>query len=213
MAAAAWRAGRVRPAESLREALLEPRGLGPVRWLLGLLAAGGAAALIVTVPVGGALAGPAALLAAVGVALLAPVVLGFPAAALSYPLRTGGGAPGLLASAAITANRRRAGAVAAPIALLVALAGTQAIVDATTRATLQETTAQRVHAPYVLVARAGDGLPASTAQLARKLPDVTAAAGIMPTTVFLLDPGLDDSREPVARRRARPGYRTRRARP
>ena len=192
VAAAAWRAGRVRPAESLREALLEPRGLGPVRWLLGLLAVGGAAALIVTVPVGGALAAPAALLAGIGVALLAPLVLGFPAAALSYPLRTVGGAPGLLASTAITANRRRAGAIAAPIALVVALAGTQAIIDATTRATLQETTAERVHAPYVLVARAGDGLPASTVQLARKLPGVTAAAGIMPTTVFLLDPGLDN---------------------
>jgi putative ABC transport system permease protein len=192
VATAAWRAGQIRPAESLREALLEPRGLGPVRWLLGLLAVGGAAALIVTVPVGGALAAPAALLAGIGVALLAPLVLGFPAAALSYPLRTVGGAPGLLASTAITANRRRAGAIAAPIALVVALAGTQAIIDATTRATLQETTAERVHAPYVLVARAGDGLPAATVQLARKLPGVTAAAGIVPTTVFLLDPGLDN---------------------
>jgi putative ABC transport system permease protein len=192
VAAAAWRAARVRPAESLREAVLEPRGLGPVRWLLGLLAVGGAAALIVTLPVGGALAGPAALLAAIGVALLAPLVLGSAAAALSYPLRAAGAAPGLLASAAVTANRRHVGAVAAPIVLVVALAGTQAIIDATTRATVQQTTAQRVHAPYVLVARAGQGLPAATVQLAQRLPGVQAAAGVMPTMVFLLDPGLDN---------------------
>jgi putative ABC transport system permease protein len=192
VATAAWRAARVRPAESLREATLERRGLGPARWLLGLLAAGGAAALIVTVPVGGALAGPAALLLAIGVALLAPLVLGFPAAALSFPLRAAGAAPGLLASTAMAANRRRVGAIAAPIVLVVALAGTQAVVDATTRATLQQTTAARVHAPYVLVARAGDGLPATTVQLAQRLPHVTAVAGIMPTTVFLLDPGLDN---------------------
>jgi putative ABC transport system permease protein len=196
VAAAAWRAARVRPAESLREALLERRGLGPVRWLLGLLAVGGAAALIVTVPVGGALAGPAALLLAIGIALLAPLVLGFPAAALSFAPRAGGAAPGLLASTAMAANRRRVGAIAAPIVLVVALAGTQAVIDGTTRATLQDTTAKRVHAPYVLVARAGDGLPPATVRLAQRLPGVRAAVGIMPTTVFLLDPGLDNYGSP-----------------
>ena len=196
VAAAAWKAARVRPAEALREASVEPHGLGPVRWLFGLLAVGGAAALIILVPVGGALAGPAALLLAFGAALLAPVALGFPAAALSYLLRAGGGGPGLLASTALTAGRRRAGAIAAPLVLVVAMAGTQTIVDATTRVALQDTTAQRVRAPYVLVARTGAGLPDTTVALARKLPGVTAAAGLMPTTVFLLDPGLDNDGSP-----------------
>jgi putative ABC transport system permease protein len=194
--AAAWRAARVRPAEALMQASLEPPGLGPARWVAGLLAVGGGAALIITVPVGGALAGPAALSLAIGTALLSPVLLGFLASALSWPLRAPRGAPGLLASAAVATHRRRAGAVAAPIVLVVALAGTQAITDTTTQATLQHVTAQRVRAPYVLTARAGAGLPAATAQLAGQLPGVTAAAGILPTSVFLLDPGLDNFGSP-----------------
>lgn len=189
---AAWRAARVRPAEAFLEASVEPAGLGPARWVAGLAAAAGGAALIILVPVGGALAGPAALCLAIGAALLSPVVLGLPAAALSWPLRAGRGAPGLLASAAVATNRRRAGAVAAPIVLVVALAGTQVIADATTRATIQQVTAERVRAPYVLVAGAGAGLPAATARLAGQLPGVRAAAGVVPTTVFLLDPGLDN---------------------
>ena len=194
--AAAWRAARVRPAEALLEASLEAPGLGPARWLAGLLAVGGGVALIVIVPVGGALAGTAALLLAIGIALLSPVVLGLLATALSWPLRAGPGAPGLLASAAVATHRRRAGAVAAPIVLIVALAGTQAIADATTRATTQQVTAQRVRAPYVLVAGAGAGLPAATARQAGQLPGVRAAAGVLPTTVFLLDPGLDNYGSP-----------------
>jgi putative ABC transport system permease protein len=80
--------------------------------------------------------------------------------------------------------------------LIVALAGTQAIAGTTTRASIQQVTAQRVRAPYVLVAGAGQGLPAATAQLAAQLPGVSAAAGLLPTTVFLLDPGLDNFGSP-----------------
>jgi len=193
---AAWRAARVRPAEALLEASAEPLRLGPARWALGLAAVGGGVALIITVPVGGALAGPAALCLAIGAALLSPVVLGLLAAALSWPLRAGPGAAGLLASTAVATHRRRAGAVAAPIVLIVALAGTQAIADASTRASIQHVTAQRVRAPYVLVANAGQGLPAATTRTTGQLPGVRAAAGLLPTTVFLLDPGLDNFGSP-----------------
>jgi putative ABC transport system permease protein len=192
--AAAWRAARVRPAEALLEASLEPPGLGPARWLLGLLAVGGGVALLITVPVGGALAGPAALSLAIGAALLSPVVLGLLAAALSWPLRAGPGASGLMASTAVATHRRRAGAVAAPIVLIVAVTGTQAIADTTTQATTQHVTAQRIRAPYVLVADAG--LPVGTARLAGQVPGVRAAAGILPTSVFLLDRGLDNYGSP-----------------
>ena len=193
---AAWRAARVRPAEALLEASAEPLRLGPARWALGLAAVGGGVALIITVPVGGALAGPAALCLAIGAALLSPVVLGLLAAALSWPLRAGPGAAGLLDSTAVATHRRRAGAVAAPIVLFVALAGTQAIADASTRASIQHVTAQRVRAPYVLVANAGQGLPAATTRTTGQLPGVRAAAGLLPTTVFLLDPGLDNFGSP-----------------
>jgi hypothetical protein len=69
-------------------------------------------------------------------------VLALPATQLSLVLRAHG--PGLLASAAMTTQRRRVGAVAAPIVLLVALAGTYAITDATTRAATQNATPKGV---------------------------------------------------------------------
>ena len=105
VAAAAWRAGRVRRR-------VAPRGLaGTARPGAGPLAArparGRRCRRTDRHRPGRRCPGRARRAAGRGrVALLAPVVLGFPAAALSYPLRTGGGAPGLLASAAITANRR-----------------------------------------------------------------------------------------------------------
>jgi putative ABC transport system permease protein len=191
--AAAHRAARVPAAEALREAALEPRHLGVARWLLGLTALAGAGAMFVLFAGDNALdfAEVTALLLAVGLALLAPLVLALPVLALSWPLR--GSASGLLASAAIATHRRRVGTIAAPVALLVALAGTYAITNSTSRAATQATTAQRVRAPFVLVARSGAGLPVTTEQLAARRPGVTAAVGTLPTAVFLLDSGLDNS--------------------
>jgi putative ABC transport system permease protein len=74
----------------------------------------------------------------------------------------------------------------------VALSGSQVIADTSLQARVQQVTAQRVSAPYALVAGAGAGLPTATVGLARQLPGVTAA-GLLPTTAFLLDPGLDNS--------------------
>jgi putative ABC transport system permease protein len=190
--AAARRAARIRPAEALLEAAIEPRGLGVARWLLGLAALGGAAAMFALF--GGdnanSFAEVTALLLAIALALLSPLLLALPATLLSWPLRFR--ASGFLASAAMATHRRRVGAVAAPLVLLVALAGSYAISDATTRAATQDTTANRTRAPFVVVARAGEGLPLSAASITRRLPGVTAAVGTVPTQVYLLDSGLDN---------------------
>jgi len=194
--AAAHRAARVPSAEALRESALEPRGLGLARGLLGIAALAGAGAMIGLFSGDGALsfAEVTALLLALALALLSPRLLAQPVVALSWPLRAGG--PGLLASAAIATHRRRVGAIAAPIVLLVALAGTYAITDATTRAATRSTTAQRVRAPFVLVARSGAGLPLTTEELVARLPGVTAVAATLPTSVFLLDSGLENFGDP-----------------
>ena len=194
--AAARRAARIPAAEALREAELEPRHLGLARWLFGLAALAGAGAMLVLFRGDDALifAEVTVLPVAIGLAVLSPLVLALPTLALSWLLRPS--ASGLLASAAIGTRRRRVGAIAAPIVLLVALAGTYAITDATSRAATQTTTAQRVRAAFVLVARSGGGLPPETERLVTHVRGVTGEVATLSTQVFLLDDGLDNYGSP-----------------
>jgi hypothetical protein len=107
--AAAFRAGRTRQAEALREVAIEHPRPGAVRVLSGLLALGGgvAMALVFSGFWAKAFAVLTGLLLAVGVGLLGRWLLGAPAAALARPLRALG-APGLVASTSLspTAGRR-----------------------------------------------------------------------------------------------------------
>jgi putative ABC transport system permease protein len=72
---------------------------------------------------------------------------------------------------------------------VVALAGTQVVSLATADRATRRTTAARVHAGHVLVARAGDGLPPAVARAARRIPGATVTA-LVSTEVYLPDPGL-----------------------
>ena len=131
----------------------------------------------------------AGILLATGTALLGRVLLGLPAAALSLPLRLLG-APGLLASTSLAANRWRTAALATPIVLIAMLVGTQAVLQASSQQHVERVTAARVTADHVVVGRDGAPLPAGTAGRLARLPGVDAAAGMLPTSVFLLDKGL-----------------------
>jgi putative ABC transport system permease protein len=192
--ASAERAARIRPGEALREAAIERRGLGLTRWLLGLAAIGGGLSLVALF--GGGLAFDfaevSALLLAVGVALLAPIVLAWPARLLSLPLRLT--APGLLANAAIATERRRIGSLAAPLVLIVSLAGTFVVTDATSRAATQTASEARTRASDVLVAATGPGLPLTAPDAVRRL--TPGAVGTIPVDVYLLDPGIDNFGSP-----------------
>jgi putative ABC transport system permease protein len=191
---AARRALRVRPAEALAEAAAPPRRMGILRALLGLVAlAGGVAIVIALASHTLDFATLAAFLFMIAVALLGPVVVGWPAALAGRALLPGGGA-GFLASSALGTGRFRSGAVGAAIALVVALAGTQVVGIATGRHATERATAERVHADHVLVARAGDGLPPSVARDAARLPGVRAA-GVVSTEVYLLDHGVTNGGE------------------
>jgi putative ABC transport system permease protein len=185
---AARRALAVRPGEALVESSLPLRRMSPVRALLGLVALGGGLTLVIVLASGAiAYATLAAFCFMIAVALLGPYVIGWPAALAGRTLPAGGGA-GFLASSALASGRFRTGAVGAAIALVVALAGTQVLGIATAQRSTQRTTAARVHADHVLVARAGDGLPPSVAAAAKL--EGARAAGVVSTDVFLLDDGL-----------------------
>ncbi len=194
--AAAFRAGRVRAGEALRDASDGRERLGLVRGLLGLaIVAAGAIPLLL---VGGLpftiLVVPMAIVLAIGIALLGPLVLAVPAAALSRPLRRLG-VTGMLASTSMTSGRRRVSAVAAAIALVVAIAGSQIVLTASSRAAAQHEAAERLTADRVLVSN-GPGLPPSLERAVRGLPGVTGVVGVIPLVVYIMNRGLETSGEP-----------------
>ncbi len=189
--AAARRAGRVRPAEALREVAVEHGRPGAVRTLAGVLSLGGGAAMALLFDGEQAYAFSilAAILLATGTALLGRWLLGLPAALLSRPLRLLG-APGLLASTGLAANRWRSAALATPILLIAMLVGSQGVLTTSSRHDTESVTGARVKAAHVVAGRDGAPLPAGTAAQLARLPGVDAATGVRPTQVFLLGKGL-----------------------
>ena len=175
--AAARRAGKVRPAEALRDVAIEHGRPGVARTLAGVgaLAGGGAIALLFHGEQASAFSILAGILLAAGVALLGRWLLGLPAAILAAPLRALG-APGLLASTGLAANRWRSAALATPIVLIAML-----VVSA--RHDTEAVTAKRVTAEHVVTGRDGAPVPAGTAER-------LGGTGLVPTQVFLLGDGL-----------------------
>jgi putative ABC transport system permease protein len=120
--AAAWRAARVRPLEALRDTGEAARVMTASRWIAGLFFFGGALALVIVAPHGGAAGGQAiamnvAMPASVALAALGPLVVPL----LGRLVPTGGGVTGALTQANLWDGRRRSGSVAAPLIVLVGL--------------------------------------------------------------------------------------------
>jgi putative ABC transport system permease protein len=192
--AAGWRAGRTRPAEALRDAAVEHTRPGAVQVLAGLLCLGGGAviALVFSGLLAQAFSVLAGLLLAAGAGLLGRLTLGVPAAALARPLRAFGAA-GLLASTALSANRWRTAAVAAPIVLVVMLAGTQGLVQFSDQQNTERVTAERVTAAHVVTGADGAPLAAATAGRVAALDGVRGVAEVVPTEIYGLDHGLGEN--------------------
>ena len=207
--AAARRAGRVRPAEALREVAVEHGRPGVVRTLAGVLSlAGGAAmALLFSGEQASAFSILAAILLATGTALLGRWLLGLPAALLSRPLRLLG-APGLLASTGLAANRWRSAALATPILLIAMLVGSQGVLSASTRHDTESVTEARVKAAHVVAGRDGAPLPAGTAAQLARLPGRRRRHGRAADAGVPARQGPDGLGRPVAGRRARRRGRT-----
>ncbi|MET9249852.1 ABC transporter permease [Nonomuraea sp. NPDC003709] len=181
---AAWRAGRVRPAEALRQAAVEPRAMTPGRWIAG----GGLLATAVISMAVNAVSDPSGatnnktfmpivmlLIAAAG--LLAPVFVRPVANLLAAPLGRLRGAGALVVPAGAVASTRRTAATAAPVLMTVALAATLLGAAAMTDATKAAMRIDPVRADYLV-------LPSGTAGLDRQLTErLRAVPGADVTTV------------------------------
>ncbi|MFC5184193.1 ABC transporter permease [Actinomadura harenae] len=194
--AASRRAGRVRPAEALRESRVEGRTMTPVRRLLGLAAFGSGLATLATTAVSDPSSAadrkgytPAIMLLITGAALLAPVVVPRLTRLLTWPLTRSGGATGLLVRENTLAAARRTAGVAAPVLVTVGLAGallgTGASVDATRTAEAR----QRVRADFVVRPSGGSrGVGDVVLNRVRSVPGAVAVP-VGRTSVFTVGEG------------------------
>ncbi|MEV5892080.1 ABC transporter permease [Nonomuraea fuscirosea] len=190
---AARRAGRVRPAEALREAAVEPRAMTIGRWIAG----GGLLATAVISMTVNAISDPDGatnnktfmpivmlLIAAVG--LLAPVFVRPVTTLLAAPLAHLRGAGALVVAAGAGASTRRTAAVAAPVLVTVALAATLLGAAAMTDATKTAMQTAPIRADYLV-------LPTGVAGLDRQLVDrLRAVHGadvttVTPTSLYTLE--------------------------
>ncbi|MFG2905805.1 FtsX-like permease family protein [Kitasatospora sp. NPDC048286] len=193
---AARRPSRMRAAQALGEAAVEPPRLGRVRTVLGLVfVAGGIAAAAVATALDGAKAAQTALGVVMcfmlAVALLGPWLARAAAVVLGAPLRAGG-APGSLAADNTRANARRLASAITPIVLVTAFCGTLLILQSTVRHTTGENVRAGVTADHV-IASTGPGLPAGTAERAARVPGVDTAVGVLRTGVVFENAGQPGS--------------------
>ncbi|MFJ1597724.1 ABC transporter permease [Streptomyces sp. NPDC088261] len=194
--AASWRAGSVGPAEALRDAAVDS---GTMTWGRGVFGAGllltglGLLALtLMTEP--GSLLGRKAytsrpMLLITAFALLAPVLVRPLIRLLTWPQARLPGATGLLVRASACAGIRRTAAVAAPVLVTVALAGSLLGAVATVADAKAGEIRLRTTADFVVSGAADTGFDAATVARMRRIP----GAAISPTSagaVYVLEDGV-----------------------
>jgi len=195
---AARRASRIRPAVALGEAAVERRHPGPIWLALGAAALALGIDLIVTAlsrpggPQQVPLAEEALLAFLVATAFLGPYLIGPAERALRRPLRVLGGTAGRLASAELQARSRRMAAAAVAIALPVAYAGAIIVINATTAHEAATEASQRLAAADIASAP-GPGLDPSVLPAIGRQPGASAVAGLIPTTVYLVQDSYPQS--------------------
>ncbi|MEV4259001.1 ABC transporter permease [Spirillospora sp. NPDC049652] len=195
VAAASRRAGRVRPAEALRETRVEGRAMTPVRLLLGIAALGtGLATMAMTAVSDPASAAnrkgytPTAMLLITGAALLAPLVVPGLTRLLTWPLNRFAGATGMLVRENTLVAARRTAAVAAPVLVAVGLAGALLGADSTVEATRTAEARQRDRADFVVRPVGGGTVSDVVLERLRAVPAVEAVPSV-PTAVYAIGDG------------------------
>ncbi|WP_432080212.1 FtsX-like permease family protein [Streptomyces sp. WAC 04229] len=194
--AASWRAGRTAPTQALREASVDTRAMTWGRWLFG-------AGLLVTalVTLGIALAGAPGdllhrktyvsrpMLLITAVALLAPVVVRPLSRLLAWLPAQLPGAAGMLVRENAAAGVRRTAAVAAPVLVTVALAGSLLGATATLNEAKATETREQTAAAFVVTGAGDTGFDARTVDRLRSVP----GAVVSPTSssaVYVLEEGV-----------------------
>jgi putative ABC transport system permease protein len=191
---AARRAGRVRPAEALRESAAGRRAMPPLRWAAALAALAGsvpvlAALVAVHSADAAALLLPAALLLVLGAALLTPALAPPLLRLLGAPLAARYGPAGPLAARSAAASGRRTAAIAAPVLLTVGIAGSMLAGTATLTHAQQAATASRIAAPVMVQPSGTAGLADASVAAIRSAPGVAAAAAVTSAPVYLKSGG------------------------
>ncbi|MGA5299432.1 ABC transporter permease [Nucisporomicrobium flavum] len=187
------RAGRVRPVEALREASVDARAMTAGRWAAGagLLVTGlGLLCWRVIADPGDALhrktytTQPMLLITAA--ALLAPVVVRPVTRLLTWLPAQLPGATGMLVRENAAAGVRRTAAVAAPVLVTVALAGS--LLGTTATIARAKTTELRQQTRAHLIVRAAGGIDDRTVARVRQVPGATVMASAT-TAVYTLEDG------------------------
>jgi putative ABC transport system permease protein len=197
---ASWRASRVPPLGALREAAVEERPMGRLRWAAGALFAVLGLGLVVLMAAAGSMASLgnlvsfAAMALITAAALLAPAVVP-PLARLSGALvARGPGAIGLLVREGAATAPRRTASVAAPVLLTLAFAALVSGLFATTTASYAARRTAAVEAGSVLAPDRTPGLsdaaiaPVLGSGSAALLPSVAYTAGRSAVPVLGVDP-------------------------
>ena len=196
---AAWvasrRASRIRPTEALAESTVERRSLGVVRTVLGLI---GLAGGITLCRVSASATGDGAAGISVGtvftfvvaVALLSPLLIRAAAATLGRALHLAG-VTGRLAAANTGTSARQVSAVVSALVLAVALGGSLWFVQ-TSEEHIASRESQAGLTARLVVTPPASGLPPAVAAAVRRTDGVTAATGIVHSTLFSPQSGISD---------------------
>ncbi|MDQ1026931.1 putative ABC transport system permease protein [Streptomyces umbrinus] len=194
--AASWRAGKTGPTEALREASVDTRTMTWGRWLFG-------AGLLVTAVVTLALAlfgdpgdllhrktytsRPMLLITAV--ALLAPVLVGPLTRLIAWLPAQLPGASGMLVRENAAAGIRRTAAIAAPVLVTVALAGSLLGATATLNEAKATETRDQTAAAFVLSPAGDAGFDAAAVERMREVPGAEVSA-TSTSAVYVLEEGV-----------------------
>jgi putative ABC transport system permease protein len=188
---AAWltarRAARIHPTRALGEAAVEPRRIGLVRLVIGLVllaVGGGVVALAPNLQgeAGAASSFGIAMALVCAAAVLSPILAAAGARLFGGPLRLLSRTTGYLAVANARTNSRRLGSAVTPLILALGLVGTVAFAQTTQGHAAMRQARAGLLADRVLVAEAG--VPREVAETVRALPGVTAATAVARTGVI-----------------------------
>ncbi|MEU8977227.1 ABC transporter permease [Streptomyces sp. NPDC048309] len=200
-AAAAHRAGRVRPVEALREAAVDDSGMTPGRLLIGALGVGGGVGLAAWIAVGK----PATILSpntyvtellvpVLAAAVIAPLAIGPLARLLMWPFRNSAGPTAMLVRESVLTSRRRTAATAAPILLTVGLALSLLAATDSLGAARDHGLRNQVASAYALAPDGTPGISPEVVDRVKKIDGVRIAAPLL-TTVYTRDENRYDEND------------------
>ena len=202
------RVSKVRPTEALAEATLQTRWVSPIRIILAVLFLGGAFALaivtatVMTGPVAASTSTPAAMLWAVGVALVAPGLCRWIAALLNWPIRSFTGLSGRLAMLNARVRKVRLAAAVTPIMLVTGLATALIYLQTSQDAAANQMFVNSLKADAV-VSSTTSALPPSLVDQLANLPQVSGVSASASSEGHIetqLGPGEDEDGNQVQSR-------------